>query len=160
MKKDSTKSSTQVAAPSAVSSRKSQVSPRLDECLRRVLAWSDTGDLGHPWGAKLGDRSLTVRLNDFPDEQMYTLLADGGEIGSFDDWPRNWRRLNRIPVAMMSDIVREAAGKTGATKAEAAEVVEAVFDRVHGSKPLEAVARRSKSNANGRRSNPRKSIAH
>lgn len=36
---------------------------------------------GHRW---------TARLNDFPDEPLWTLFIDGGEILHFDDWPTVW----------------------------------------------------------------------
>jgi len=33
-----------------------------------------------------------VRLNDFPETELYALIADGEEITSFDDWPDSWNR--------------------------------------------------------------------
>jgi hypothetical protein len=33
-----------------------------------------------------------VRLGDFPAEPFYTLLIDGIEVESFDDWPPAWTR--------------------------------------------------------------------
>ena len=34
----------------------------------------------------------TIRINDFPEEPLYTLLVDGEEILHFDDWPHFWIR--------------------------------------------------------------------
>ena len=31
-------------------------------------------------------------MNDFPDEQLFTLLIDGRDVESFDDWPADWMR--------------------------------------------------------------------
>lgn len=31
-----------------------------------------------------------IRLNDFPDEPLFTLLVNGQEIIHFNDWPRQW----------------------------------------------------------------------
>lgn len=38
---------------------------------------------GKPW---------TVRINDFPDEPLFTLLIAGVEVMHFDDWPEFWHR--------------------------------------------------------------------
>ncbi len=37
-------------------------------------------------------RQLRLRMNDFPDEQLYTLFADGKSVAEFDDWPSRWLR--------------------------------------------------------------------
>jgi len=66
---------------------------RLKDFLRRSISWTPTGDLVFPWKAELAKGgTLAIRLNDFLDEQMYTLLAGRQEIGSFDDWPVHWKR--------------------------------------------------------------------
>ena len=33
-----------------------------------------------------------VRVNDFPDEVMYTLEVAGAPAGDFHDWPGAWHR--------------------------------------------------------------------
>lgn len=71
--------------------------PQLRDILRRSLVWFATGDLTFPWKATpaksdAARESLKIRLNDFPDEQMYTLLVGRREVGSFDEWPSNWKR--------------------------------------------------------------------
>jgi hypothetical protein len=40
--------------------------------------------------AAVDGKIWTIRLNDFPDEPLYTLLIDGFEIIHFDDWPEWW----------------------------------------------------------------------
>jgi hypothetical protein len=37
---------------------------------------------------------LLVRVNDFPEEQLYTLFVNGNEVGNFDDWPEQWVRID------------------------------------------------------------------
>ena len=31
-----------------------------------------------------------MRLNDFPDENLYTLLVNDVEVAQFYDWPTDW----------------------------------------------------------------------
>ncbi len=57
------------------------------------IAWHKTGDAEFPFRARVAGKSLTIRLNDFPDEPLYTLLADGVELRHFDDWPAKWQKL-------------------------------------------------------------------
>ena len=45
------------------------------------------------WSARVGAGTWTVRVNDFPEEHLYTLYVDGEELGSFDAWPRQWSRI-------------------------------------------------------------------
>jgi hypothetical protein len=33
-----------------------------------------------------------IRVNDFPGEHLFTLLINGSEAGSFDEWPTLWIR--------------------------------------------------------------------
>ncbi len=33
-----------------------------------------------------------IRMNDFPDEPLYTLVVDGRDVIHFNDWPSEWRR--------------------------------------------------------------------
>ncbi len=63
-------------------------------CLQAKVRWSKAG--GHPGGlprwAKVGRAQWELRVNDFPDEPLYTLFVDGVAVGHFDDWPRAWDR--------------------------------------------------------------------
>jgi hypothetical protein len=60
--------------------------------LGRPLIWSATGDLSVPWATEVDGESWQVRLNDFPDEFMYSLLIGGEVMGDFHDWPKTWKR--------------------------------------------------------------------
>lgn len=54
------------------------------------LLWEHTGDGVVPYRAKVGERTLTIRVNDFPAEALYTLLVDGEELEDLEDWPPAW----------------------------------------------------------------------
>lgn len=66
--------------------------PALTEFLATNLSWSVTGDLEFPWALQMDGERWQVRLNDFPDDLMYSLIVDGREIGGFHDWPGTWQR--------------------------------------------------------------------
>ena len=40
--------------------------------------------------ARVDGRPWAVRLNDFPEEPLYTLIVAGDEVIHFDDWPAFW----------------------------------------------------------------------
>ena len=65
----------------------------LAECLRTSVTWSKAeGRSTTLWRAETAGETWTVRVNDFPDEYLYTLFINGREAGSFDEWPREWVR--------------------------------------------------------------------
>jgi len=62
---------------------------------RIAVEWSATGDPLTPWTAKVVSQTWIVRANNFPERQLYTLLVDGEESGSFDHWPSAWQKVER-----------------------------------------------------------------
>lgn len=64
----------------------------LADHLARELAWQRTDDLERPWATTFDAATYRIRLNDFPDAFLYTLLHDDTPLGGFNDWPENWSR--------------------------------------------------------------------
>ncbi len=62
------------------------------------IAWERTGDGEYPYRFVLEGRVLTIRVNDFPAEPLYTLIVDGVDAEHLDDWPAAWVRPP-IPLA-------------------------------------------------------------
>ena len=60
--------------------------------LTAPIEWSQGADPEYPYEAEHEGHKLLVRLNDFPETELYALIADGEEITSFDDWPDSWTR--------------------------------------------------------------------
>jgi hypothetical protein len=56
------------------------------------VVWEKSADPEYPYHAEIEGEQCLIRLNDFPDEHLYTLLADGVAVADFDDWPSNWVR--------------------------------------------------------------------
>jgi sigma-B regulation protein RsbU (phosphoserine phosphatase) len=65
----------------------------LDDCLRAVVRWSRTSEPAAQWRSQVGPEIWKVRVNDFPEEHLYTLFVDDEVIGDFDEWPRQWLRV-------------------------------------------------------------------
>jgi len=40
---------------------------------------------------QVGAHRWMVRMNDFPDEPLYTLFIEGEAIIDFNDWPKGWK---------------------------------------------------------------------
>lgn len=59
---------------------------------RRVSWRSRPQDPEHPFEAEVDGERWLIRLGDFPEEPLYTLLIDGEAVLTFDDWPATWRR--------------------------------------------------------------------
>lgn len=57
-----------------------------------AVEWSRTGDALTPWRATVGDHAWTLRLNDFPQEPLYTLFVDRAWVGELNDWPKAWSK--------------------------------------------------------------------
>ena|SRR5579864_6528079 len=68
--------------------------PALEEFLHTRVEWRPTGDVMEPWRSQLGRNLWSLRLNDFPEEHLYTLLINGRSAGSFDDWPAEWLKID------------------------------------------------------------------
>jgi hypothetical protein len=62
------------------------------EYLHEPIVWHKTDDPEYPYETTQETHKLTIRLNDFPEEHLYTLLADAEPVISFDDWPDIWIR--------------------------------------------------------------------
>lgn len=65
---------------------------QLQDYLRTDVRWSKTREPAAQWRSQVGPGIWTVRVNDFPEEHLYTLFVNDEAIGDFDEWPRQWLR--------------------------------------------------------------------
>ncbi|WP_329101850.1 hypothetical protein OG792_22190 [Micromonospora sp. NBC_01699] len=65
------------------------------------IVWTHTGDGEFPYRAVAGGQELTVRVNDFPAETLYTVIVDGVETEDLEDWPPGWTRP-RVPAHLLA----------------------------------------------------------
>ncbi|WP_404365691.1 hypothetical protein [Marinobacter sp.] len=68
------------------------MSSDLERLKKQKVAWSLTDSAEYPFKTNIGGVEYKIRINDFPDEAMYTMLGDGEPLGDFDDWPTSWKR--------------------------------------------------------------------
>ena len=63
----------------------------------RPIVWQRTDDGEFPYRATVGGVELLVRVNDFPAEPLYSVLADGQLDQDLEDWPACWTRPGTPP---------------------------------------------------------------
>lgn len=64
----------------------------LASCLKQPLTWTRTDRAEFPYRVEINGQDWQIRINNFPEEELYTLLIQGQVVGSFDDWPNHWQR--------------------------------------------------------------------
>jgi hypothetical protein len=65
---------------------------KVQSYLEEKIVWQKGADPQYPFVAGFDGERCVVRLNDFPDESLYTLIVNDVEIADFDDWPKQWSR--------------------------------------------------------------------
>lgn len=60
--------------------------------LAEKVVWKRGTEPNYPYEVECEGERLVIRLNDFPDEPLYTLLVNDVELAHFDDWPKPWAR--------------------------------------------------------------------
>ena len=66
--------------------------PTANQVFSTSVHWQETDDVDFPYLATVGNSQWRLRLNDFPEEPLFTLFIEDGEWGHFDDWPPAWVR--------------------------------------------------------------------
>lgn len=72
------------------------------------MTWEETDDPEYPYSARVNQDNYLIRLNDFPDESLYTLLVNNKEIEDLEDWPERWIISSDAPDQRVEQ--RETAG--------------------------------------------------
>lgn len=60
---------------------------KIHDYLFKTIKWNATGDAEFPYSAMLEGKSARIRLNDFPGDNLYTLIVGEAEV-EFDNWHR------------------------------------------------------------------------
>jgi hypothetical protein len=46
----------------------------------------------HGYEVRVRGHTWVLKMNDFPDEPLYSFYVDGQRIGDFSDWPPSWEK--------------------------------------------------------------------
>jgi len=71
--------------------RKTRKVTELRDLFSEVLAWERSGNPEYPYQTIFQGTICSIRVNDFPRESLYSLIADDQEF-DFDEWPPHWER--------------------------------------------------------------------
>jgi hypothetical protein len=64
--------------------------------LSHNVNWNETNDVDFPFESIVNGKIWRLRLNDFPEEQLFTLFIDNKEIFNFDIYLENWKGIGSI----------------------------------------------------------------
>lgn len=72
---------------------KERFDTKMLELASHQISWEKTIDLEFPYQANIANKTWALRINDWPDYPMWTLLIDDKAIITFDDtdWPETWK---------------------------------------------------------------------
>jgi hypothetical protein len=60
--------------------------------LEEKIIWKPGTDPLYPYRADFEGARCLIRINDFPNDHLYTLIVNDREVVDFDDWPQYWTR--------------------------------------------------------------------
>jgi hypothetical protein len=60
--------------------------------LAQKVRWHSVADPQEPLIGKARTKRYKIRINDFPEEALFSLADESGVIWDFDDWPTVWRK--------------------------------------------------------------------
>lgn len=76
--------------------------------LEAPVSWHTTWSVFVPFQANVGEDVWVLRLNEFPEEPLYTLFIEGRAIGSLDDWPTAWNKPGPLEGLLRRKLVKWA----------------------------------------------------
>lgn len=77
----------------------------INDYLSAAIRWKQTENPRFPYTSDFNGERLTIRVNNFPDEPLYTLIVNETRELDFEDWSVNWKR----PVKTARPVCQGAA---------------------------------------------------
>jgi hypothetical protein len=72
--------------------RRTWMSIKVHNYLEEKIVWKQGREPVYPYTADVSGERCLIRINDFPNDHLYTLIVNDKEVVSFDDWPEHWSR--------------------------------------------------------------------
>jgi hypothetical protein len=69
------------------------MSTKAQNYLEEKIIWKPGPAPLYPYRAEFEGEQCLIRINDFPNDHLYTLLINAREVAHFDHWPQCWTRL-------------------------------------------------------------------
>jgi hypothetical protein len=68
--------------------------PDVPEYRGKQLLWKELQGVpgGYIFQTNVESMLWKVRLNNFPDEPLYTLVVNGEDVIHFNEWPKEWEK--------------------------------------------------------------------
>ncbi len=60
--------------------------------LGRHIKWDGGKNAEIPFQKSIGEYFCQVRVNNFPEESLYSLLVNGKVVSEMDYWPSKWKK--------------------------------------------------------------------
>ncbi len=73
------------------------------EYFAKNIQWEKGKDAVYPFCAKVENQDWQIKVNDYPEQEMFTLIINDKEIINFNNWPKNWHKpqINSVPRAKL-----------------------------------------------------------
>ena len=75
--------------------------------LNKHIIWKNTNNPLYPEYSLNDNMVWKIRVNDFPEEPLYTLLINDSAIIDFDDWPENWDRSKSLIKLLLNSLIED-----------------------------------------------------
>ena len=62
----------------------------LGDITKKEIVWKPSKDVLHPYHAEVAGEHVKLRMNDFPEEPLYTVMHDNKELFHINDFMKNW----------------------------------------------------------------------
>ncbi|HEX8146586.1 MAG TPA: hypothetical protein VF591_05360 [Pyrinomonadaceae bacterium] len=87
------------------------MSAQVQDYFGDTVVWRNGTNPEYPYATDFKGKKCLIRLNNFPNEKLYTLIVDGVEIADFDDWPDSFALERSIKMQGVRDHELERTGQ-------------------------------------------------